>query len=95
MKTVALLSFLIAAPASAGEGADAESAGGSAAPEPGDAVRYAKITDIDFRELNVDGELTRPLGTVAWERRRAQFTPLLQLRADFDREMAESVTLVR
>lgn len=44
---------------------------------------YAERTTIDFPDLAVDGELTRPSGIVVLSRKPAQFPSMVELRTDF------------
>jgi hypothetical protein len=70
-------------------------AGAAPPSQPHLGARYKDVTDIDIDAVRVDGAAARPLGIAAFEKRRATFQPLLHLRADFDREMEESVLQVR
>ena len=61
-------------------------------------ITYRSVTELGedaFRDLNVEGELVRPEGTVVVERRRAAFAPMISLRTNFTPEMAESVADVK
>ncbi len=58
-------------------------------------VRYQAVTELTYDDVELTGELQRPANQLVLERRRATFNPLVQLRVDFDAEMAESVDQVR
>ncbi len=58
-------------------------------------VRYKKKTEIDFEDVTVDGALKRPHGSYMLEKRQSRFNPLIKLKENFDKEMTESVELVR
>jgi hypothetical protein len=63
--------------------------------EEGREVRYKEKTEIDFEGVDVSGELVKPSGSLLVDRKKAQFNPLIQLRADFNAEMKESVNEVK
>lgn len=77
--------LLASAPAFAQDDEDAE----------GREVRYKEKTEIDFEGVDVSGELVKPSGSLLVDRKKAQFNPLIQLRADFNAEMKESVNEVK
>ena len=58
-------------------------------------IVYKKRTEIDFEGVEVAGELVKPQGALLLDRKRANFNPLIKLRADFNDEMDESVNLVK
>lgn len=93
-----------AAPAPAEPKADANSGkppegGGSAGNStPADAsasqetkVVYEKKTVLDFSDVTLEGELTRPEGSYVLNRERARFGSLVELRGDFTPELEKSV----
>ena len=53
------------------------------------------VTEIDFGTVDVRAEVQRPDGVVVTEPKRPKFNPLIRLRADFDREITDSVSEVR
>ena len=57
-------------------------------------VQYASETRIDFENLDVTAEIQAPDGRVFFERRRAEFAPMIRLRTDFNDEVAVSVELM-
>ena len=58
-------------------------------------IRYQKETEIDFDGLEIEGELIKPTGALIVERSGVKFNPLIELRLDFNPEMAASVTLIK
>jgi hypothetical protein len=63
-------------------------------PAPG--FQYAERTTIEFeRALELEGELVKPAGGTILERRSASFSPMIELRADFNPELADSARQIR
>lgn len=60
-----------------------------------EAPQYAAETHIEFGYTRVDGKLVGPDGKFVTEPRGLEFTPMIELRANFDREMDASVSLVK
>lgn len=60
-----------------------------------DAPQYASETHIEFGYTRVGGQLVGPDGVMLSEPRGMEFTPMIELRSNFDREMAASVDLVK
>jgi hypothetical protein len=58
-------------------------------------VVYKTKTEIDFEGLDVNGELVKPQSALVLDRKKAQFNPLIKLRADFNDEMEQSVDEVK
>ena len=58
-------------------------------------VTYQKETQIDFDGIDITGELVKPQGSLIIERSGVKFNPLIELRTDFDPEMAASVKLIK
>lgn len=58
-------------------------------------VQYQQRTEIDFEEVDVNGELLRPQGQLLLERRKASFNPLIELREEFNDEMRNSLDEVK
>jgi len=58
-------------------------------------VKYQKETEIDFDGIEISGELVKPQGALIVERSGVKFNPLIELRMDFDPEMASSVNLIK
>ena len=58
-------------------------------------VKYQKETQIDFDGIEIAGELIKPQGALIVERSGVKFNPLIELRVNFDSEMAASVNLIK
>jgi len=58
-------------------------------------VTYKTKTEIDFEGLDVSGELVKPQSALVLDRKKAQFNPLIKLRADFNTEMEQSVDEIK
>jgi len=58
-------------------------------------VKYKKKTEIDFEDVTVEGALKVPHGSYLLEKRQSNFNPLIRLKDDFNKEMIDSVTLIR
>lgn len=58
-------------------------------------VRYKDKTEIDFEDLDVEGQLVKPQGALLLDRKRATFNPLIKLRTDFNPEMSQSVSEIK
>lgn len=84
-KTLSLLalSFVFAAPALAQD----------ETPDP--QVTYAPETHVEFTGVEVDGEVVKPGTSLISEARRAEFAPMISLRADFNAEIDQSVDQVK
>lgn len=61
------------------------------APQP----QYQKVTEIEFNEQYLSGEMLKPGVVISVEHLQQKFPLLVQLRGDFDAEMAQSVEEVR
>ncbi|RMG20343.1 MAG: hypothetical protein D6729_03140 [Deltaproteobacteria bacterium] len=86
MKTLRLLLLVAVATAlSVGFGSVAR-----AQSEP-DTIQYKKKTVIDFNDVTLEGELTKPEGAYVLNRKRTKFSSLIKLRGDFLRELQTSV----
>jgi hypothetical protein len=66
-------------------------------PKPGvrvirepDRIVVRKRTVVDFNDVTVQGELTKPEGSYVLERGKTRFPPLVRLRDRFDRELKET-----
>ncbi len=64
-------------------------------PEPAASVEadhrnYRQHVELDFDSVEIEGELVRPDGQLLQDRQRDAFEPLIQLRDDFDGELAAS-----
>lgn len=58
-------------------------------------IKYKERTEIDFEDVDVNGQLVKPAGALLLERKRASFNPLIRLREDFNDEMKRSVDEVK
>lgn len=58
-------------------------------------IQYERQTEIDFEALELSGELVKPQGALIIERTNVRFNPLIELRMDFDPEMASSINLIK
>lgn len=56
----------------------------------GDKVEYKKKTIIDFSDVTIQGELTKPEGSYLLNRKRTNFKTLLKIRANFLPELFSS-----
>lgn len=59
------------------------------------AIRYQKATEIDFDAIDIVGEMVKPQGSLVVERSTAKFNPLIELRLDWDDEIARSVDEIK
>ncbi|MDR0965121.1 MAG: hypothetical protein LBM75_01200 [Myxococcales bacterium] len=75
------------------EAEEAAAAGEPSAPpaETPPQVVYEKKTVLDFSDVTLEGELTRPEGSYLLNRKKARFGSLVQLRADFLPELQKSI----
>ena len=64
-----------------------DAAGGDAPTE----TVYKKTTIIDFSDVTITGELTKPEGSYLMNKKKANFNLLIRVRADFLPEMIKSV----
>ena len=55
-----------------------------------DRVVVRKRTVIDFNDVTVEGELTKPEGSYVLDRTRTRFPSLIRLRDDFNPELQKS-----
>ena len=56
-----------------------------------DKVVVRKKTVIDFTDVSVEGELTKPEGSYALSKKRTQFKSLIKVRDNFVPELQKSV----
>jgi hypothetical protein len=56
-----------------------------------DKVVYKQKTIIDFSDVTIQGELTKPEGSYISTRKGAAFDRLIKVREDFDPELNKSV----
>jgi hypothetical protein len=56
-----------------------------------DRVVYRKKTTIDFTDVSVEGELTKPEGSYAISKKKTAFKSLIKVRDNFNPELQKSV----
>lgn len=56
-----------------------------------DKTVYRKKTVIDFTDVAVEGELTKPEGTYTLSKKKTRFSTLIKLRSNFEPELQKSV----
>jgi len=56
-----------------------------------DRTVYRKKTVIDFTDVTVEGELTKPEGSYLLNRKKTDFQSLIKVRDNFDPELQKSV----
>lgn len=56
-----------------------------------DKVVYKKQTELDFSDVMVAGELIKPNGAYVKNRRKTSFQALIELRANFRPELAQTL----
>ena len=56
---------------------------------------YRNKTEIDFEDLEIEGILQKPQSALVLDRKKAQFNPLIQLRANFNPEIEQSVDEIK
>ena len=71
-------------------GAGARAAEPHVVQEP-DKTVYKKKTVIDFNDVTLEGELTKPEGSYVINRKKTKFGSLIKLRGDFLPELQRSV----
>ncbi len=58
--------------------------------EEGDKTVFNKKTVIDFSDVNIEGELTKPEGSYIKNRKKTRFRNLIELRGNFRPELKRS-----
>ncbi len=56
-------------------------------------VVYKKHTVIDFSDVTIQGELTKPESSYVVNRKRTKFSQLIQIRSNFNPELFNSVDM--
>ncbi len=82
LAVVAIASFSLTGSAFAGE---------SKVIQEADKTVYKKKTVIDFNDVTLEGELTKPEGSYLLNRKKTKFGSLIKLRNDFLPELQKSV----
>lgn len=57
-----------------------------------DKTVFSKKTVIDFSDVNIEGELTKPEGSYVKNRKKTRFRNLIEMRGDFRPELSRSVS---
>src|SRR5258706_11826777 len=84
-----LIASLLSVPALAQDKASADKAGPKVVQEA-DKVVIRKRTVIDFNDVTVEGELTKPEGSYLLNRNKTRFQSLIRLRDNFNPELQKS-----
>jgi hypothetical protein len=89
---ILVLTVALAAPALAGDPvpAPSEAKPGVRVIQEPDKVIVRKRTVIDFNDVTVEGELTKPEGSFLESRSRTRFRSLIRLRDNFNPELQKS-----
>lgn len=58
-------------------------------------VVYKSKTEIDFEDLNIEGELQKPQSALVLDRKKANFNPLIRLRTDWNDSIEQSVDEIK
>lgn len=61
------------------------------ATQEADRVSYKKRTVVDFSDVTIEGELTKPEGSYLVNRKKTRFRNLIEVRANFRTELNRSV----
>lgn len=56
-----------------------------------DKTVFKKKTVVDFNDVTLEGELTKPEGSYLVDKKKARFSSLIKLRSDFLPELQKSV----
>ncbi|MCP4500263.1 MAG: hypothetical protein GY822_09920 [Deltaproteobacteria bacterium] len=57
-----------------------------------DTVKYNKKTVIDFSDVNIEGELTKPEGSYIKQKKKTRFRNLIDMRGNFVPELSRSMS---
>ena len=87
MRGIALVTGLVLGLASLAAPAMAQDAGNTGKGR----VEYSKKTIIDFNDVTLEGELTKPEGAYLLDRKKTKFSSLIKLRDNFLNELQTSV----
>ncbi len=90
MKRLVLIALIASTPVLAQDkGADKDKAGPKVVQEA-DKVVVRKRTVIDFNDVTVEGELTKPEGSYAISKKKTTFKTLIKVRDNFNPELQKS-----
>jgi len=84
---IALVSFTLPALAQ-----DKPAGGGDTTVTEADKTVYNKKTVIDFSDVSIEGELTKPEGSYIKNRKKTRFRNLIELRGNFRPELKRSAS---
>jgi hypothetical protein len=87
--SISVLLLALALPAGAADSAAETKPGVRVVQEP-DKVIVRKKTVVDFNDVTVEGELTKPEGSFLSTRSRTRFRSLIRLRDNFNPELQKS-----
>jgi hypothetical protein len=65
------------------------------APESDRKVQYKQKTEIDFEDLEIDGVLQKPQGSLVIERKQASFNPLIKLRDNWSDKIEDNTDEIK
>ena len=88
MKKLVLAFVLVTASAAFAQ--DKPAGGGDSVVQEGDKTVFQKKTVIDFSDVNIEGELTKPEGSYIKNRKKTRFRNLIELRGNFRPELKKS-----
>ncbi len=57
-----------------------------------DTVKFNKKTVIDFSDVNIEGELTKPEGSYIKQKKKTRFRNLIDMRGNFVPELSRSMS---
>jgi hypothetical protein len=58
-------------------------------------VIYKDVTTLEFEDFELEGSIKKPAGEMILERRLADFSPMIDLRTNFNKEMEASISEVK
>jgi hypothetical protein len=58
-------------------------------------VIYKEVTTLEFEDFELEGSIKKPAGEMILERRLADFSPMIDLRTDFNKEMEMSISQIK
>jgi hypothetical protein len=58
-------------------------------------VIYKEVTTLEFEDFELEGSIKKPAGEMILERRLADFSPMIDLRKDFNKEMEMSISQIK
>ena len=91
MKKLVLAFLLVSASAAFAQDKPAGGGGGDNVVTEADKTVFQKKTVIDFSDVNIEGELTKPEGSYAISKKKTSFKSLIKVRDNFNPELQKSV----